>query len=70
VSELTPSVREAPKAKKVGNGSGAGKHVPVAAVDEEALQGVSFNLCPSCGLHTLAFVEGCALCFACGFSEC
>lgn len=31
---------------------------------------VSFNLCPSCGLQTLAYVEGCALCFSCGFSEC
>jgi len=30
----------------------------------------TFNLCPACGLHTLAYIEGCALCFSCGYSEC
>jgi ribonucleoside-diphosphate reductase alpha chain len=54
-------------------GSAAAPQGPESAVAVEPLlegNAVSFNLCPSCGLHTLAYMEGCALCFACGFSEC
>jgi len=29
-----------------------------------------FGLCPSCGLHTLAYQEGCCRCLTCGYSEC
>ncbi len=29
-----------------------------------------FQLCPSCGCQTLIHTEGCAKCFACGYSEC
>lgn len=29
-----------------------------------------FNLCPSCGMNALAYMEGCSKCLACGFTEC
>lgn len=31
---------------------------------------IRFNLCPSCGMYTFGYVEGCAKCLACGHSEC
>ncbi|MCL6581126.1 MAG: vitamin B12-dependent ribonucleotide reductase [Firmicutes bacterium] len=30
----------------------------------------SFDLCPSCGMHSLAYEEGCLKCRSCGYSEC
>jgi ribonucleoside-diphosphate reductase alpha chain len=45
---------------------GEGK-VPALAGEERRQ---SFQLCPSCGCHSLAHEEGCAKCFACGYSEC
>ncbi len=42
--------------------------LPVEAAGAEHVS--TFNLCPACGLHTLAYIEGCALCFSCGYSEC
>ncbi len=30
----------------------------------------NMSLCPSCGMHSLAPVEGCATCLNCGYSEC
>ncbi|HHV78404.1 MAG TPA: adenosylcobalamin-dependent ribonucleoside-diphosphate reductase [Firmicutes bacterium] len=30
----------------------------------------SFSICPVCGLYSLAHVEGCLKCYACGYSEC
>ena len=32
--------------------------------------GKEFDLCPSCGDHTLAHEEGCKKCYGCGYSEC
>ncbi len=29
-----------------------------------------FDLCPECGLASLAFEEGCKKCYSCGYSEC
>lgn len=29
-----------------------------------------FNLCPTCGMYTLGYFEGCAKCLACGHTEC
>lgn len=31
---------------------------------------IRFNLCPSCGMYTFGYVEGCAKCLSCGHSEC
>ncbi|HYH02650.1 MAG TPA: hypothetical protein VEC37_06080, partial [Bacillota bacterium] len=31
---------------------------------------IRYNLCPSCGMYTFGYVEGCAKCIACGHSEC
>ena len=41
-----------------------------AQSDEGGERRQSFQLCPSCGCHSLAHEEGCAKCFACGYSEC
>lgn len=30
----------------------------------------SYDLCPSCGMHSLAYEEGCLKCRSCGYSEC
>jgi len=30
----------------------------------------SYDLCPSCGMHGLAYEEGCLKCRSCGYSEC
>ena len=49
-----------------------GEDPPVAA----AADGVtgparrSYDLCPSCGMHSLAYEEGCLKCRSCGYSEC
>ncbi len=32
--------------------------------------GRGFDLCPSCGMHSLAYEEGCLKCRSCGYSEC
>lgn len=31
---------------------------------------IRFNLCPSCGMYTFGYFEGCAKCLSCGHSEC
>lgn len=31
---------------------------------------IRFNLCPSCGMYTFGYFEGCAKCISCGHSEC
>jgi len=28
------------------------------------------DICPSCGLSTFVYEEGCSKCYACGYSEC
>lgn len=32
--------------------------------------GPSYDLCPACGMHSLAYEEGCLKCRSCGYSEC
>jgi ribonucleoside-diphosphate reductase alpha chain len=31
---------------------------------------IRYNLCPVCGMHTFGYIEGCAKCMACGYTEC
>jgi ribonucleoside-diphosphate reductase alpha chain len=31
---------------------------------------IRYNLCPICGMHAFGYIEGCAKCVACGYSEC
>jgi len=36
----------------------------------ERPRGVTFELCPSCGMASLVREEGCMKCYSCGYSEC
>jgi ribonucleoside-diphosphate reductase alpha chain len=60
-------VAEAVATPEVVGAALAHVHLPEEAGEVHAS---TFNLCPACGLHTLAYIEGCALCFSCGYSEC
>jgi ribonucleoside-diphosphate reductase alpha chain len=37
---------------------------------KEKKEKIRFNLCPSCGMYTFGYFEGCAKCLTCGHSEC
>ncbi|HAI20909.1 MAG TPA: ribonucleotide-diphosphate reductase subunit alpha [Clostridiales bacterium UBA8153] len=52
---------------QAGDDEGTGS-LPLREVGGRTRQ--SFQLCPACGCHSLAHEEGCAKCFACGYSEC
>jgi ribonucleoside-diphosphate reductase alpha chain len=43
---------------------------PAAEPQNEKKTKVRFNLCPSCGMYTFGYFEGCAKCLSCGHSEC
>ncbi|MEW6524006.1 MAG: vitamin B12-dependent ribonucleotide reductase [Bacillota bacterium] len=58
------------KSQEAGDGAPGVAPPLAAAVDRGTERRQSFQLCPVCGCHTLAHVEGCAKCFACGYSEC
>ncbi len=49
-----------------------GEDSPVAAAGDGATGPArrSYDLCPSCGMHSLAYEEGCLKCRSCGYSEC
>lgn len=43
----------------------------VTATSQSSLPySADFDLCPECGLASLAFEEGCKKCYSCGYSEC
>ena len=41
-----------------------------ASVSPKGKGKIRYNLCPECGMHTFGYIEGCAKCLACGYSEC
>ncbi len=47
-----------------------GTSVPQAEVMRPNGSRRSYDLCPSCGMHSLAYEEGCLKCRSCGYSEC
>ena len=57
------------------NGNG---HVEIASLNKAAVltqqalpvEQSEFDLCPSCGVASLAYEEGCKKCYSCGYSEC
>ncbi len=44
--------------------------LPEAAAAQASGTRRSYDLCPSCGMHSLAYEEGCLKCRSCGYSEC
>ncbi len=75
VDEPGPGVEQLQLFPEEGRREEAATLPPPEGVDPsqgaaEKKGGLSFNLCPSCGLNTLVHVEGCAKCMACGHSEC
>ncbi|MBI2405487.1 vitamin B12-dependent ribonucleotide reductase [Candidatus Microgenomates bacterium] len=44
--------------------------VEVVVNDPPQEENTAFDLCPTCGATALAFEEGCAKCYECGYSEC
>jgi len=50
------------------NPSHLGQEDPTAV--PTAPEGVSGDICPSCGLSTFVYQEGCAKCISCAYSEC
>ncbi|MBI3955572.1 adenosylcobalamin-dependent ribonucleoside-diphosphate reductase, partial [Candidatus Gottesmanbacteria bacterium] len=60
---------------KSSNGNG---HVEIASPSKAAVltqqalpvERSEYDLCPSCGVASLAYEEGCKKCYSCGYSEC
>jgi ribonucleoside-diphosphate reductase alpha chain len=48
-----------------------GEREPAAGADAQpATPRSSYDLCPTCGMQSLAYEEGCLKCRSCGYSEC
>lgn len=62
----TPGEEAVNKEAGVASNGTNGNGLIDAVVDTQAM----FDLCPTCGEISLAFEEGCAKCYSCGYSEC
>lgn len=51
-------------------GKPPGPSLPAPTADQPVTPRKNLQLCPACGCHALAHLEGCAKCLACGYSEC
>ncbi len=61
----------------IGSGPADGKteekvveEQPALPVIAEHVSTADFDLCPECGVMSLAYEEGCKKCYSCGYSEC
>ncbi len=61
-------IQEVGHAKKANGGTQAAGR-PVIARYEESAARLFIGVCPDCG-SSMAFEEGCAKCYACGYTEC
>lgn len=57
-------------AEGAGPGEAGAKAAKLAHLMENGNGAKNLSLCPNCGMHSLAPVEGCATCINCGYSEC